>query len=417
VAREKGKEEIAKLIEDFPAKERNRLTLKVCETFGSPQHSLPVEVPSELCDYWMAKCSTQLTETEQNSIPSEYLTNDRKAKLSFLGEGAYGKVFEGKLDNPITHTELRLAVKVTSADLQMPGYDPHNPNVVSAADLEASVHKEIVVLSAFRHANIIKLLAYCWKSSTLSSGLPRMYLVYELAQGGSLEKQLLDDNLAGNLTWENRLAIARGVGSALRYMHSGDEGRAIAFHRDLKAANIVLSTGLNPSPKLIDCGLAKFIPTSDSVATVPTSSRCKVWGTPGYICPEYCSNSRGGYQSKNEVYSFGVLLAELFTGKLQNRCDTHHSSFRMGDVKVSQPDSRAGVLPENVHQAIRALTQRCLAESHLRPDLKQIDDMLALYQQKCRPVVHADITDLVQIIPPLVGVGLENHDAQRSLLT
>jgi serine/threonine protein kinase len=207
--------------------------------------------------------------------------------------------------------------------------------------LESSVHKEILVLSTFRHPNIIKLLAYSWK-------LPRMYLVFELAGGGSLERYLKEDSLAQKLSWANRVAIARGVVSALQYMHSGDHGkRAVAFHRDLKAANVVLSAfsaGETPTPKLIDCGLAKFIPTRDSKATVLTSGVGKVWGTSGYVCPHYQRCPDEGYSSQNEVFSLGVLLAELFTGSLQNQSHTHHSKIRMSDAKLSPPDRRAGAL-------------------------------------------------------------------------
>jgi len=345
MAREKGFAEVSKFIEDFPANERKRLIGEVCKAFGSRDSVTPICVPSELVAEWMSNCAKLLNQVNRNTsdIPPEDLIKKggADAELSFLGQGAYGKVYEGKLYNTTTRKDLFLAVKVTSSELQMPS-SSSDTNKVSAADLESSVHKEILVLSTFRHPNIIKLLAYSWK-------LPRMYLVFELAGGGSLERYLKEDSLAGKLSWANRVAIARGVVSALQYMHSGDHGkRAVAFHRDLKAANVVLSAfsaGETPTPKLIDCGLAKFIPTRDSKATVLTSGVGKVWGTRGYVCPQYQHCPDGGYSSQNEVFSLGVLLAELFTGSLQNQSHTHHSKKSMSDAKLSPPDRRAGALP------------------------------------------------------------------------
>ena len=344
MARKKGFEKVSKFIEDFPANERKRLIGEVCKAFGTRDSVTPICVPSELVAEWMSNCAKPLNQINLNASdvnPEDLIKKGgADAKLSFLGQGAYGKVYEGKLYNTTTREDLLLAVKVTSSELQMPS-SSSDTNKVSAADLESSVHKEILVLSTFRHPNIIKLLAYSWK-------LPRMYLVFELAGGGSLERYLKEDSLAQKLSWANRVAIARGVVSALQYMHSGDHGkRAVAFHRDLKAANVVLSAfsaGETPTPKLIDCGLAKFIPTRDSKATVPTSGVGKVWGTSGYVCPQYQHCPDGGYSSQNEVFSLGVLLAELFTGSLQNQSHTHHSKIRMSDAKLSPPDRRAGAL-------------------------------------------------------------------------
>ena len=218
MAREKGFAKVSKFIEDFPANERKRLIGEVCKAFGTRDSVTPICVPSELVAEWMSNCAKLLNQINLNASdinPEDLIKKGgADAKLSFLGQGAYGKGYEGKLCNTTTREDLFLAVKVTSSELEMPS-SSSDTNKVSPADLESSVHKEILVLSTFRHPNIIKLLAYSWK-------LPRMYLVFELAKGGSLERYLTEDSLAGKLSWANRVAIARGVVSALQYMHSGD---------------------------------------------------------------------------------------------------------------------------------------------------------------------------------------------------
>jgi hypothetical protein len=357
----------------------------ICVSFGSMEPTQPVQVPSDLCERWMMACMISLSEAEMKdaSVPPEDLIQNGAARLSVLGEGAHGKVYEGKLWNPITFKYLRLAVKVCSAALKVPIPVAGDLTRVSMDEPPASVRNEINVLSAFRHVNIIKLLAFSWKP-------PRMHLVYELAEGGSLEGQLSDDCLAGNLSWAKRVGIARGVVSALQHMHSGDKGKqAVAFHRDLKAAKVVLSAGYIPTPKLIDCGLAKFFPCGDRAAAVPNSVIDKVWGTPGYMCPRYLAHPERGYSSQNEVYSFGVLLAELFTGRLQNRGRTDHSREGISDAL---PDPRAGVLPQHAERALRALACSCLAtDPDQRPDFKQIDERVKFIQNACSSAASAEI--------------------------
>jgi serine/threonine protein kinase len=83
-------------------------------------------------------------------------------------------------------------------------------------------------------------------------------LVYEFLPGGSLADNLTDDQRAARLTWKARVRVLQQVATALNYMHKGGGTGATCFHRDVKSANICLTASL--SAKLIDCGLAMFIP-------------------------------------------------------------------------------------------------------------------------------------------------------------
>ena len=127
----------------------------------------------------------------------------------------------------------------------------------------------------------------------------------------------------------SRSTVARR--EALHYLHRGGGG-ARCFHRDVKSANIVLTATL--APKLIDCGLAMYLPdgqpdgsagrgagaaaSSSPAAAERTTFAATggVLGTPGYMCPKYART--GNFGEKSEVYSFGMVLLELLTGELQN---------------------------------------------------------------------------------------------------
>jgi interleukin-1 receptor-associated kinase 4 len=118
--------------------------------------------------------------------------------------------------------------------------------------------------------------------------------------------------LASELTWKLRVRVALGICAALHYLHKGGGGKAGGcYHRDVKAANICLTQTLQP--KLIDCGLAKFIPAPNQAAQATATEGRP--GTPGYKCARY--ENSGVFEEKSEVYSFGIVLLELITGNVQ----------------------------------------------------------------------------------------------------
>jgi hypothetical protein len=152
-----------------------------------------------------------------------------------LGQGAFGLVYEGV--DPTNG--LVFGVK----------------HLVRGEAMLRSAQREIQVLSRFRHPHIVRLLGY---TPPAADGDPPC-LVYELAKKGALDKALHDDTVAGELTWRMRVRVALGLTKALNYLHCGGYGET-CFHRDVKAANVCLTADL--SPKLIDCGLAMYVPDS-----------------------------------------------------------------------------------------------------------------------------------------------------------
>jgi serine/threonine protein kinase len=147
------------------------------------------------------------------------------------------------------------------------------------------------------------------------------YLVYEFTLKGSLDTFYKSEQSRARLSGEIRFKIMYDIISAIHFLHTGTNDNLGLFHRDIKSSNIYLQQ--NYDAKLIDCGLAKFVPVDDSIETsaIPFSvcktSHVGVFGTPGYICPSY-SRAHKTFEASCDVYSFGIVMIELVTGCLQN---------------------------------------------------------------------------------------------------
>nr|GME03438.1 receptor-like protein kinase 5 [Ipomoea batatas] len=170
--------------------------------------------------------------------------------------------------------------------------------------LEKEFEAEVEILGTIRHANIVKLL--CGISSEDS-----MLLVYEYMENRSLDLWLRP-NFASLphiqvLEWPTRLHIATGAAQGLCYMHHGSSPPIV--HRDVKSSNVLLGSEFNA--KIADFGLARMLIRPGEANTVSTLA-----GTFGYIAPEYAHTTK--VNEKIDVYSFGVILLELVTGREPN---------------------------------------------------------------------------------------------------
>ncbi|KAL3523577.1 hypothetical protein ACH5RR_016411 [Cinchona calisaya] len=156
---------------------------------------------------------------------------------------------------------------------------------------------DVEVHSRLQHRNIVKLLGYCVERE-------EYLLVYEYMPNGSLDSFLFDPTKGYLLDWDRRAIIIEGIGRALLYLHRDSSLKII--HRDPKVRKILLDSELNP--KISDFGLAKILEASQDEAL-----STMIAGTPGYIDPEYFITSK--VSVKSDVYSYGVMLLEIVSGK------------------------------------------------------------------------------------------------------
>ncbi|KAK9065158.1 hypothetical protein SSX86_016541 [Deinandra increscens subsp. villosa] len=194
-----------------------------------------------------------------------------------LGQGGFGPVYRGKFPGG-----QEIAVKRLSS--------------LSGQGLQ-EFRNEVTLIAKLQHRNLVRLLGYC------IMGEEKM-LLYEYLPNRSLDLFIFDGTLGASLDWDMRFSIIMGIGRGLHYLHHDSRLRII--HRDLKTSNILLDEEMNP--KISDFGLAKIVRGKDTEAITN-----RVVGTFGYMSPEYALD--GMFSIKSDVFSFGVVLLEIISGK------------------------------------------------------------------------------------------------------
>ena len=176
------------------------------------------------------------------------------------------------------------------------------------------------------------------------------YLVYELLSKGSLDRFYKSEQSRSSLSSKIRLRIMNEIISAIDFLQTIEKDGHTLFHRDIKSSNIYLQQ--NYDAKLIDCGLAKFVPVDDSIETsaIPFSvwktSHVGVFGTPGYICPSY-SRAHKTFEASCDVYSFGIVMIELVTGCLQfGRLKDFYERYFLEDSDVTPTQKLNAAIPK-----------------------------------------------------------------------
>ncbi|WCJ20525.1 Leucine-rich repeat protein kinase family protein [Euphorbia peplus] len=154
--------------------------------------------------------------------------------------------------------------------------------------------RELEILGSIKHRYLVNLRGYC---NSPTSKL----LIYDFLPGGSLDEALHEKS--EQLDWDARLNIILGAAKGLAYLHHDCSPRII--HRDIKSSNILLDGNLEA--RVSDFGLAKLLEDKESHITTIVA------GTFGYLAPEYMQSGRA--TEKTDVYSFGVLVLEVLSGK------------------------------------------------------------------------------------------------------
>ncbi|XP_062216584.1 serine/threonine-protein kinase RIPK-like isoform X1 [Phragmites australis] len=201
---------------------------------------------------------------------------------NFIGEGGFGPVYKGYVDEKVKPGLRAQPVAVKLLDLE--GGQGHNEWLT-----------EVFFLGQLRHPHLVKLIGYCYEDE-------HRLLVYEFMTRGSLEKHLFK-KYAASLQWSTRLKIAIGAAKGLVFLHEAEKP---VIYRDFKTSNILLDSDYKA--KLSDFGLAMDGPEEGE-----THISTRVMGTQGYAAPEYIMT--GHLTAKSDVYGFGVVLLELLTGR------------------------------------------------------------------------------------------------------
>ncbi|KAL4304746.1 receptor-like cytosolic serine/threonine-protein kinase RBK2 [Arachis ipaensis] len=194
---------------------------------------------------------------------------------NLIGKGGYAEVYKGCLPN-----HQLVAVKRLTRG--------------TADETIGDFLSELGIMAHVSHTNTAKLVGYGVEGG--------MHLVLELSEKGSLASVLYGSK--ENLPWSIRQRIALGTAEGILYLHEGCQRRII--HRDIKAANILLTDDFEP--QICDFGLAKWLPENWTHHSVT-----RFEGTFGYLAPEYLLH--GIVDEKTDVFAFGVVLLELVTGR------------------------------------------------------------------------------------------------------
>ncbi|KAF8035777.1 hypothetical protein BT93_C1718 [Corymbia citriodora subsp. variegata] len=203
---------------------------------------------------------------------TDYFSNHNK-----LGEGGFGPVYRGTLP-----CGRKIAAKRLSQNSKQGVQEFKN---------------EVELVAKLQHRNLVRLLGFAMERE-------ETILVYEHVPNGSLDHLLFDPQQSIRLDWSARHKIMIGVARGLLYLH--EDSRLRIIHRDLKASNILLDENLNP--KISDFGMARIFGADQT-----QGSTKRIVGTYGYMSPEYAMY--GQFSVKSDVFSFGVLMLEIITGK------------------------------------------------------------------------------------------------------
>ncbi|KAJ0684589.1 putative protein kinase RLK-Pelle-DLSV family [Helianthus annuus] len=194
-----------------------------------------------------------------------------------LGEGGFGPVYKGTLEEGKYIAVKRLSKNSTQGINEF--------------------KNEVLCISKLQHRNLVKLLGCCIHGD-------EKLLIYEYMPNKSLDTYIFSNTQSVLLDWTKHFNIIKGIARGLVYLHLDSRLRII--HRDIKASNILLDQDMNA--KISDFGLARSFGGNETEANTE-----RVVGTYGYMSPEYALD--GLFSIKSDVFSFGVLVLEIVSGK------------------------------------------------------------------------------------------------------
>ncbi|KAF8086798.1 hypothetical protein N665_0612s0018 [Sinapis alba] len=217
------------------------------------------------------------THSSQYDFKTIEAATNKFSRSNKLGEGGFGEVYKGTLSNGTEVAVKRLSKKSGQGIKEF--------------------KNEAVLVSKLQHRNLVRLLGFCLEGE-------EKILIYEFVPNKSLNHFLFDSEKEGQLDWTQRYKIIGGIARGIIYLHQ--DSQLTIIHRDLKASNILLDVNMNA--KISDFGLSTIFGMEQT-----RGNTSKIAGTYGYMSPEYAM--QGQYSMKSDIYSFGVLVLEIISGK------------------------------------------------------------------------------------------------------
>ncbi|CAK9869574.1 unnamed protein product [Sphagnum jensenii] len=288
-----------------------------------------------------------------------------------LGEGGFGVVYKGIL---LDGTKLAIKLLMTKSHQGIDDF-----------------LNEVVSITGVRHKNLVKLKGCCLHHT-------QRLLVYEFVENKNLAEALWGSNMEDNifLNWPTRFQIFVGITRGLVYLHEDLQPRII--HRDIKASNILLDKNFNA--KIADFGLARLF--SDNQSQLFT----QVAGTIGYMSPEYAT--LGQLSTKVDVYSFGVLLLEIISGRkaiLQNATNNMYLvewawSLHKTNMLISlvDPKMQNTIVESEVQRVINVALLCVQVETTKHPTMSQVLGMLQGEMDLPNIIINSSENDISTLI-------------------
>ncbi|KAK7327941.1 hypothetical protein VNO77_22034 [Canavalia gladiata] len=326
-----------------------------------PQHSLPT-IPGEKVVI-NPVMTTKVTETQVMASSIKVYTiaslqqyTDSFSQENCIGEGMLGPVYRAELPDG-----KLLAVRKLDATASMGQSHEQFLQLVSS-------------ISKIQHANIARLVGYCAEHS-------QRLLVYEYCSNGTLHDALHgDDDRRIKLPWNARIQVALGAARALEYLH--ENFRPPIVHRNFRSANVLLNDNLEVC--VTDCGLG---PLLSSGSTGQLSGRLLT--AYGYSAPEFES---GSYTQQSDVFSFGVVMLELLTGR---------KSYDKSQPRGEQFLVRWAVPQLHDIDALSKMVDPCLNGNYPMKSLSRFADIVSSCVQRepeFRPVMSEIVQDLLRMM-------------------
>lgn len=263
---------------------------------------------------------------------------------TIIGKGGFGTVYKAHFDDGLVAAVKRM-YRVSR-------------------QREKEFCKEMEFLGRLHHRHLVTLRGFCITKT-------ERFLIYEYMENGSLKEHLQAGHSKAPLDWRTRIQIAIDVAAALEYLHFFCDPPLC--HRDIKSSNILLDQHF--VAKVADFGLAHATPAPTSAAHELIST--DVRGTPGYLDPEYVITRQ--LTVKSDIYSYGVFLLELITGRGAVQDNRNLVSWAQPylatEAKVLlmvDPDLEDNYNLEELRSLVKLVKMCTQKEGKMRPTIRQV---------------------------------------------